>query len=150
MLTIPNTPDSKKEVVRYESIDLAENIRDLIEHIDFQTTTEINGQAYIYFKLPAIDASVERAKQIGEFIMNRPEWKGDRSITSIGAEIYIHWVAENMKPYFMVNPINQALWKSFVIGTTDARPSPIYPTHLGYNYKALSKTHPMDQFLLTL
>ena len=122
----------------------------LIEHVDFQTTGDIKGQAYVYFKLPAPPASVEKCKEIAEFIKGRPEWKGDRSIESIGAEIFIHWIAENMKPYFMVNAMNQVLWKSFVIGATDNRPSPIYPTHLGYNKKGLNSGHPMDQFLMTL
>jgi len=120
----------------------------LIEHIDFQITDDVMGQTFIYFKLPAPDASVAKSREITELIKSKPEWKGDRSIDSISAEIYIHWVAENMKPYFMVNSLNEALWQSFVIG--DDRISPIYPTHLGYTYKGLNSGHPMDQFLLTL
>jgi hypothetical protein len=135
-------------LITYDAVN--SNVESVIERVDFQVASGVSGQAFVYFRQPYTVASVDKSHEIAQFIINKPEWKGDRSIESISAEIYIHWVAENMRPYFMTNPINEAVWKSFVIGITDDRPSPIYPTHLGYNYAGLNKSHPMDQFLLTL
>ncbi|PKL60714.1 MAG: hypothetical protein CVV33_01230 [Methanomicrobiales archaeon HGW-Methanomicrobiales-4] len=148
--TLPNTPDSKTPVIRYSNDVLPGTINSLIDHIDFQTSKDKKGQSYIYFKLPAPDASVNQSKTIADFIVSRKEWIGDRSLDSVNAEIYIHWVAENALPLFTTNPINEALYEQYVIGTNDKRPSPISPTHLGYNYAGLDKTNLMDQFLLTL
>jgi hypothetical protein len=148
--TIPSTPDSKTPVIRYTNDNLPATISDLIDHIDFQPTKDKKGQTYVYFKLPAIDASVNRSKEVADFIFTRKEWNGDRSLDSISAEIYIHWVADNALPLFSTNPVNEALYKQYVIGSADKRPSPISPTHLGYYYAGLDKTNLMDQFLLTL
>jgi hypothetical protein len=148
--TVPSTPDSKTPVIRYTNENIPATISDLIDHIDFQSTKDKKGQTYVYFKLPAPDASVNRSKEVADFIFNRKEWNGDRSLDSIGAEIYIHWVADNALPFFSTNPVNEALYREYVIGNSDKRPSPISPTHLGYYYAGLDKTNLMDQFLLTL
>ena len=147
---LPSTSDSKTPVIRYSNENLPPTINGLIDHIDYQTTNEKRGQTYVYFKLPAPDASVNQSKEIGDFITSRKEWKGDRSADSVNAEIYIHWVADNALPLFSTNPVNEALYEQYVIGKGDKRPSPISPTHLGYNYSGLDKTNLMDQFLLTL
>jgi hypothetical protein len=147
---IPSTPDSKTPVIRYTNTNIPSTINDLIDHIDFQTTSDKKGQAYIYFKLPASDASVNRSREIANFIFSRKEWKGDRTEDSVTAEVYIHWVADNVRPLLSTNPINEQLYQQAVIGANDSRPSPIYPTHLGYYYSGLDKTNLMDQFLLTL
>jgi hypothetical protein len=147
---VPSTSDSKTSVIRYTETNIPSTINDLIDHIDFQTTSDKKGQAYLYFKLPASDASVNRSREIANFIFSRKEWKGDRTEDSVTAEIYIHWVAENVRPLLSTNPINEQLYKQSVIGANDSRPSPIYPTHLGYYYSGLDKTNLMDQFLLTL
>lgn len=148
--TVPSTPDSKTPVIRYSKENIPNTVNDLIDHIDYQTTTDKKGQTYVYFILPAPDASVNRSRDIGEFIVSRKEWIGDRSLDSVVAEIYIHWVADNAQPLFTTSPVNEALYEQYVIGSNDTRPSPIYPTHLGYNYAGLDKTNLMDQFLLTL
>ncbi len=149
-IEIPSTPDSKTPVIRYTSDNLPATISGLIDHIDFQTTKDKKGQVFIYFKLPAPDATVNQSREISDFIINRKEWIGDRSLDSVLAEIYIHWVADSARPLLANNPINEQLYKQFVIGQNDNRPSPIYPTHLGYNYEGMDKTNQMDQFLLTL
>ncbi|PWR72750.1 hypothetical protein [Methanospirillum lacunae] len=149
-IEIPSTPDSKTPVIRYTSDNLPPTINGLIDHIDFQTTKDKKGQVFIYFKLPAPDASVNQSREIGDFIINRKEWNGDRSLDSIQAEIYIHWVADSARPLLSTNPVNEQLYNQYVIGSSDKRPSPIYPTHLGYNYEGMDKTNLMDQFLLTL
>ncbi|MFA5248411.1 MAG: hypothetical protein WC877_00870 [Dehalococcoidales bacterium] len=141
---------TKKEVVRYEGDDIDPSISDVIERIDFQTTTDKNGQMLVYFKEPYGVANVEKSKVIGDFIKSRSDWKGDRSNESIGAEIYIHWVAENMRSFFMLNSSNEFLWKNFIIGGEDSRTSPIFPIHVGYTYEGLETGHPMDQFLMRI
>jgi hypothetical protein len=148
--TIPFTEDSKTPVIRYTNENLPETINNLIEYIDFQTAKNIKGQVYIYFKLPSPDASVNQSKAVADFILSRKEWIGDRSYDSVVAEIYIHWVANDALPLFMTNPINEQLYKQYIIGIEDKRSSPISPTHLGYYYSGLDKTNLMDQFLLTL
>ncbi len=147
---LQSTPDSKTPVIRYTNENLPSPINNLIDHIDFQTTSDKKGQAFIYYKLPTPDASVNQSRVIADFILGRKEWKGDRSNDSVTGEIYIHWVADNALPLFTTNPVNEALYKQYVIGAKDKRPSPVYPTHLGYNYSGLDKTNLMDQFLLTL
>jgi hypothetical protein len=130
--------------------DVNEKIKNIVDYVEFQVTDNVKGQTFIYFKLPAPVASIEQSKDVAEFVMTRPEWKGNRTPDSIVAEIYIHWIAENMKPFFMINELNQLVWKKFVIGSGDKRTSPISPIHLGYTYEGLDKNHPMDQFLLSL
>lgn len=149
-MQISSTPDSKKPVIRYPNPSLPQEIRNTIEYIDFQKDTSKNGQTFIYFNMPVETATVDQSKNIAKFIMSRDEWLGDRSLDSVSAEIYIHWVADNAEPLFQNNSFSQGLWKELIIGENDDRPSPVYPTHLGYKYAGLDKTNPMDSFLLTL
>ena len=142
-----STPDSTTPVIRYTNESLPASIRTYIDHIDFQNTTQEKGQVFIYFTLPARDASVNRSYDLADAIISKTEWVGDRSRDSVAAEVYIHWIAENAKPLFMTTSRNKALYEKEVIGISDERPSPIHPTHLGYFYAGLGDTDPMEQFL---
>ena len=147
---VASTPDSKTPVIRYANDNIPEGINNLIDHIDFQTSKNKTAQTYIYFKLPSPDASVNQSKKLAEYILSRNEWIGDRSVDSVTAEIYIHWVADNALPLVTTNPVNEALYEQYIIGEGSKRPSPVSPTHLRYNYAGLDKKNLIDQFLLTL
>jgi len=149
-IELPFTELSKTPVIRYPNGLLPKDIQETIEYIDFQKDSSIKGQTFIYFNLPAGIATVNLSQKIATYIMSRDEWIGDRTLDSIAAEIYIHWVADNAEPLFQNNPFSQGLWKQLIIGEDDNRPSPLHPTHLGFYYAGLDKSNPMDAFLLTL
>ena len=149
-MDVTSSYGSKKPVIRYPNTSLPPEIREDVEYIEFQKDNSKKGQVFIFFNLPANTATVKQSQNIGNFILSRPEWIGDRTPESIAAEIYIHWVADNAEPLFQNNSFAQGLWEQLIIGASDDRPSPVHPTHLGYFYAGLDKTNAMDAFLLTL
>lgn len=149
-IQLPFTEQSKNPVIRYPNALIHSDLKEIIEYLDFQADTSKKGQVFIYFKQPVGTATVDLSYKIAAFLMSRDDWKGDRSLESVAAEIYIHWIADNAKPLFQNNSFSQGLWEQMIIGSNDPRPSPLYPTHLGYYYSGLDKTNAMDAFLLTL
>jgi hypothetical protein len=147
-LRIPYWYSSKNSTtVSFTHLDLPPIMQEYISSISYETNNKTNGQVYIYFSDTSRLADWSESSQIADFIMNKPEWVGDRSRFSVISEIYLHWVAENIKPFFERNSMVKNLYVYYVIGSQDNRTSPIDPIHLGYYYEGLGGTPVMDPIL---
>lgn len=136
-----------KSVSRYNETDLSDDMSRYVDAMEFQMSNETNAQVLIYMHSDVGIAGWMPSTRIADFVMSRPEWKGDRSKISIIVEIYLHWLADNLKPLFSRDQILEAIYTDYVIGTLDNRTSPIRPIHLGYYYTGLKDTPIMDPIL---
>ena len=147
---LPFTSYTTEPVMRYSHNSLSSSIRDIVEFIDFQNANEGTGFIYVYLYQPSPQVSVQDCGNITDFIMQREEWRGDRSRKSLAAEIFIHWVADKARPVFSMNEKDREFYKKKVIGSSDSRPSPVYPIHLDSCYSGLDESDPMDKYLLRI
>ncbi|WP_181391394.1 hypothetical protein ACKUB1_15690 [Methanospirillum stamsii] len=139
--------DKNYPIIRYQGINLTKDIENYIEIIDFDTRNESDSQVFVYFHPDSGFADLISSIKITRFIMSNQEWKGDRTFLSIVTEIYLHWIADNIKQIFTSDNRLHPIYTKFIIGEEDKRPSPIYPIHLGYYYKGLNVTPIIDPLL---
>ncbi|PKL60715.1 MAG: hypothetical protein CVV33_01235 [Methanomicrobiales archaeon HGW-Methanomicrobiales-4] len=136
-----------KPVIRYNGQDLSDDVSRYVDAIEFQTSNQANAQVMIYMHPDIGIAGCMPSTRIADFVMSRPEWKGDRSRMSVIVEIYLHWLADNLMPLCSRDQILDALYMDYVIGSGDNRTSPVCPIHLGYYYTGLNGTPIMDPIL---
>lgn len=91
-LAIPTIgiPQSSSSGTTYYQQDLPQNIRPYIDEIHFDPTSDRYQGVQVKFKdVPPISSAISR--DIANFIVNNPSWKGSRSSSEVSNEILAHW-----------------------------------------------------------
>ncbi|WP_146201172.1 hypothetical protein [Methanospirillum lacunae] len=137
----------EKPIARYFGMDFSKEMSTYVDAIEYQNNNRVDAQMLIYLKNICGSACWESSSKIADYIMSKPEWSGDRTKLSITTEIFLHWVAKDIRPVFQINLFTKVLYRHLVIGDGDSRQSPVSPIHLGYYYAGLNETPVMDPFL---
>jgi hypothetical protein len=127
--------DSAIPVMHYGNPELPPLVRAAIDHIDFQLSNKTSCEVKVYFSPNPGFVNISISRIASDFIVSRPEWRGNCSKVSVTADLFVNWAEDTIRTHWML----KRLYPSYISIFRRNNPGSIHPVHIRYWYTGVTK-----------